>query len=136
MPIKISLQNCKIEANNCGGGAIINAIFTMTDAASKNGTATLTGSKNSINAIDHTTFLLIDGNPAVDTIVTPFGNVIVVFAFDAGYNADQNIVVRLDVIDCMGFRNITPAIGYTNALMTHTNEYLSDDNGHYLAFIT
>lgn len=135
MAFLISLQNCKIIAPNCGGGASIQAVFTFTDRESNTGTATLNGTKNAINAINDTVYLEIDGVAGADTINTTFGVVNVAFAFGGSYNVNRNVDVKMDVLDCMGWANVDSAFGKTNALMTHTNNYIKDDNDNYIAFV-
>lgn len=133
--VKISLQICKILAPNCGGGDPLTATFTLTDAAGHTGTAVLNGSKNAINAIDHSNYLHLEGNDGTSTITTVFGNVNVAESYDPDFEIDDNIEVSLHVVDCLGIHNIEDYLGYTNAVMTDDNEYVMDESGNYLAFI-
>ncbi len=135
MSVKISLEVCKILAPNCGGGDTITATFTATDASGHMGTAILIGSKNSINAISDTNYLELRGIDGVSIINTVMGNVNVSQAYQTGFNIKENITVSLHVVDCKGWHNIEDPIGHTNAVMTHENNYLQDQDGSYIAFI-
>lgn len=133
--VRISLQVCKILAPNCGGGDPLTATFTLSDAAGNQGTATLNGSKNAINAISDTNFLHLEGNNGASSLTTAFGVVNVAETYDPGFQIDDNLQVNLHVEDCRGIHNIEDFVGYTNAVMTDDNEYLMDENGDWLAFI-
>ena len=134
-PIRISFEMCQSLFPNCGGSGAIQANFTVTDASGNTGTIQLLGTRNSIHAIHDTNFLQIDGVDGADSISTPFGSVNVSKTFDVGYNVNENITVELNVIDCVGWINIDPAIRCTNAIMTHRDEYLMDHDGNFIAFI-
>lgn len=133
--VKISLQFCKILAPNCGGGDPLVATFTLTDASGNTGTAVLNGTKNAINAISDSNFLHLQGNAGASSLVTAFGAVNVSEQYDPGFEIDENIQVSLHVEDCLGIHNIEDFVGYTNAVMTHNNEYVMDESGNWVAFI-
>ena len=56
--------------------------------------------------------------------------------FDPGFNIEENLSVSMHVIDCLGWHNVDDVLGCTNAIMNHQNNYLEDDDGNYIAFIT
>lgn len=135
MAIRISLEFCKVLAPNCGGADNIEITFTCTDSAAKQGTVRLIGTKNAINSINESNSLAIDGTNGPSSFLTPFGNISILGTFESGFNIDENVTVKLHVIDCDGWNNIDDDIGKTNALMTNTNHYVNTDNDEYIAFV-
>jgi hypothetical protein len=133
--IKISLEFCQILAPNCGGSDTLTLLFLCTDLNNNKGSVRLIGTKNAINSIDNTNSLLIDGVSGPSSFNTAFGVISTLSDFDAGFNIEENISVKLDVTDCKGWSNVESDIGFTNAAMTDTNNYLQTHDDEYIRIV-
>lgn len=41
----------------------------------------------------------------------------------------------MKVTDCAGYESVEEVVGYTDAVMTHNNEFIKVDDDHYLIYI-
>lgn len=135
MAIKISLQHCQIIAPNCGGADTLTVLFTLEDAQGNEATASIIGAKNAFNNISDTQYLVLDGNNSSSNYTNAFGTLNIDSNYPSNFEIDEVISVKMDVEDCKGWQNMSPAIGFTNAVMTAENNFLMDENGNYLAFL-
>ena len=133
--ILISLQDCKPLFPDCNGMSTVVVEFTFTDVSGNTGTVTATGKMAAFYQITDLNYLLVDGTSGNSSFVNLGGTINLVSTFDPTYNVDENKTVSMHVTDCEGYENVEDVIGYTDAIMTHNNEYIADQNGDYLIFI-
>ncbi|WP_421948634.1 hypothetical protein [Phaeodactylibacter xiamenensis] len=133
--ILISLQDCKPAFPNCTGTDNAQAVFTFTDVDGHTGTVRVSGSIAAFNAISDTFYLAVDGSSGITTEVNPGGALTVEAAFGPGFNISHNKTVSMKVTDCAGYESVEEVVGYTDAVMTHNNEFIKVDDDHYLIFI-
>jgi hypothetical protein len=133
--ILISLQDCKPVFSHCSGMDNAQAVFTFTDVDGNTGTVTVSGKIAAFNAISHVDYLAVDGSNGNTSEVNVGGTLTVVSAFDPAFNIDNNKTVSMKVTDCAGYESVEEVVGYTDAVMTHNNEFLKVDDDHYLIYI-
>lgn len=133
--VLISLEECKPSFPDCGGQDTVSAVFTFTDLNGNMGTVQLSGPIAAFNRITHTDYLAVDGSSGTTTKVNAGGTLNILSSFGAGFNINENKRVSMRVTDCAGYESIEEPVGYTDAVMTHTNQFIKVDDDHYLIYI-
>jgi hypothetical protein len=133
--ILISLQDCRPLFPSCNGMSTVTVVFTFTDVSGNTGTVTCTGKIAAFYQITDINYLSVDGSSGSSSFTNIGGIINLLSTFDPGYKVDENKTVSMHVTDCEGYENVEDVTGYTDAIMTHSNEYIADENGDYLIFI-
>jgi hypothetical protein len=133
--ILISLEVCKPLFPDCSGMDIVTVVFTFEDVSGHTGTINLTGKIAAFYQITHTNYLQVDGVSGISSFTNIGGTIDLVSTFEVGYNVNENKTVHMAVADCKGCESVEDAIGFTDAIMTSNNEFITDENGDYLIFI-